>query len=266
MVYRRSPAFALSIALATGAIVGCDDVESATRARASAENLGEEVEEAPSAAARSASRAGDGPQLHTAAIDTPRGRFEFDSLLEHHVTADQDGPWVALLVREADDAWTGTFHVGRADAPEPVLDGVTRGLRGCSAQPRLWVFTRVRDGDPGRRGLWIHDGESLRERPLTDVALDRVAGLSPDCRWAVIVTREGGLPVLQAVSLTGTDAPTPLANHELSYTPGTRPAGFVPPPTHNDTLRWEGSRRFRYEAGDESIALELPARDGGGTR
>ncbi len=265
MVVSRWPALALPTVLAVGVLgVGCDGAEPERAIESAAAS--DRDADARGLAPRSALRAGDGQQVHSAAVDTPHGRFEFESLLEHHVTPDGDTPWVALLVGDVDDTWTGTLHVGRADAPEPVFDGVARGLRGCAARPRLWVFTRLRDDDPGRRGLWLHDGEAARERALPEVTLDRVAGLSPDCEWAVIVTRGAGLPVLQAVALAGDDAPVPLANHDLSYTPGTRPAGFVPPPTHNDVLRWDDARRFRYEVGEERITLELPATAGEGAR
>lgn len=251
----------LSVALVV-ALVGCDAIDHERATPSPVDRDGDDefvaLAEERAAGEATARSAGDAPVVHSTAIQTSEGRFELDELLEHHVVADDAGPWIVALRREPGAAWTGTLHVGRPGALVEVADQVARGLRSCETRPQLWALTRTVADDPGARGLWILDGDALRERPLPGRALDRVAGVSPDCRHAIIVTRGGGLPVIELVALAGEDEPIPLANHDLSYTPGQRPAGFVTPPTHADALRWDDLRTARYDAAEGEITLTLP--------
>ncbi len=215
------------------------------------------VPEAPRDSENHANLAGDQRVTHRAVLETVAGTLEYTDVLDHVVSA--DGSWVAVLQPTEGLAWSGTLALGPPDDLRPVATDVPRGLASCRQAPEKIVFTQNtvdRDG----RTLWTADRFDLSQHQLADTPLDRLFGLDPTCTFALVVVRSHGLPIIAAVELA-TDRVFPLANHNVAYTPGARPQGFVTPPTYPTQLTWHG-REFRYKTADGPVSLQLPDVEG----
>jgi len=162
-----------------------------------------------------------------------------------------------MLAPVPGEAWLGALWVGHPGDLKLVTRGVPRGLGGCDAQPQSTIFARAINDDPAMLSLWVAVGTNLRQVELSGHVLDRVVGASPDCRWAVVVTRAGGLPVIAAVDLVGNNGVNLLANHDLSYAPGRRPTRFTPPPIYPNELVWSDAYQFQYLSGEGLVELTL---------
>lgn len=225
---------ALAVALV---IAGCDDATPS-----------------PSRARGSTPIAHDAPVTFEAVAATPAGPVALGAARSLHVA--DDGSRVALL----EPGPEGHLRVGPPTALERVADRVEPGLFGCDGE-RI-AFTRRRGDDPSIVDLWTY-GPALARVDLGARVVDRVVGLSPDCAWAIVVTRARGLPVIGAVSLAS-GRHVALANHGMSLKPGQAPAGFTPPPTLDAPPRWRSARSFEYRASGRDITLALPEVDDAG--
>ncbi len=165
-----------------------------------------------------------------------------------------DNSWLAVVEPSAESDWTGTLRVGPPGALEVIAEAVPRGLAGCATTPQKIVFARTH-GDPSQRTLWLAEGRTPSQVPLAHHRLDRVLGLDPSCRW-VAVTLVDELPVLAVVELDTTQVHL-LANHNLAYSPGKKPDGFVSPPGFPANLEWTNSS-VQYTSADGPVRLPLP--------